>query len=148
MKRADWDLWLSGGCGPHEWVKLQKVLEPHYRLKVYEFKKGAPRLELISIYKGTGNGTCLNILLGGGHYDAILSMAGVLGHSYYCDHCDVGYSHIEDYRTACPHRCSFCLANAPCVHDGTCVQCSICQRLFKSMECYRRHLRPSATGVV
>ena len=82
MKSADCDLWQCGGSGPQDWVKLQKVLEPQYRLKVYEFKRGAPRLELIPIYKGTGNGTCLNILLNDAHYDTILSMTGVLGHSY------------------------------------------------------------------
>nr|XP_022294902.1 uncharacterized protein LOC111105016 [Crassostrea virginica] len=69
-------------------------------------------------------------------------MPGILGHPYYCDHCDVGYSHIEEHRTACPHRCSFCLANTPCAPDGTCVQCSICKGFFKSMDCYQRHLRP------
>ena len=72
MKSADCDLNRVCGGGPEEWVKLQKVLESQYRLKVYEFKKGAPRLELIPIYKGTGNGTCLNILLDNGHYDTIL----------------------------------------------------------------------------
>ena len=142
MNSADCDLYRICGGGPHEWVKLQKVLEPQYRLKVYGFKKGSPRLELIPIYKGTGNGTCLNILLDYDHYDAILSMPGVLGYQYYCDHCDVGYTHITEHRTTCPHRCSFCLSNTPCVPDGTSVQCSICQGFFKSMECYRRHLRP------
>ena len=61
MKSADCDLYRIFRGGPQEWVKLHKVLEPQYRLKVYEFKKGSPRLELIPIYKGTGNGTCLNI---------------------------------------------------------------------------------------
>ena len=142
MNSADCDLYRICGGGPHEWVKLQKVLEPQYRLKVYGFKKGSPRLELIPIYKGTGNGTCLNILLDYDHYDAILSMPEVLGYQYYCDHCDVGYTHITEHRTTCRHRCSFCLSNTPCVPDGTSVQCSICQGFFKSMECYRRHLRP------
>ncbi|XP_022298821.2 uncharacterized protein LOC111107766 [Crassostrea virginica] len=142
MKSADCSPHTTFGAGPGEWVKMQKILEPQYRLKVYEFKRGAPRLELIPIYKGTGNGTCLNILLDAGHYETILSMPGILGHSYYCDYCDVGYSHIEEHRTACPHRCSFCLANTPCAPDGTCVQCSICKGFFKSMDCYQRHLRP------
>ena len=50
-------------------------------------------------------------------------MPRVLGHSYYCDHCDMGYSHIEEYRTTCLSRCSFCLPIPP-------------------VECYRRHLNP------
>ena len=53
MNSADCDLWLPGGCGPREWFKMPKVLGPQYQLKIYEFKKGAPRLELIPIYKGT-----------------------------------------------------------------------------------------------
>ena len=59
MKSAYCDLWLSGGCGPREWVKFQKVSEPKYRFKIYEFKKRSPHLELIPTYKGTGNGTSL-----------------------------------------------------------------------------------------
>ena len=67
IKSADCDLYHICGGGPEEWAKLQKVLEPQYRLKINEFKKGAPRLELIPIYKGTGNGTCLNNLLDHDH---------------------------------------------------------------------------------
>ncbi|XP_022295019.2 uncharacterized protein LOC111105138 [Crassostrea virginica] len=132
---------LDRPCGPREWDKLQDALLPQFRLKVYEFKKGTPRLELLPLYKGKGDGICLNVLLDQGHYDTIVSMPGVLGYQYYCDHCDVGYSHIEDHRTICPHRCSFCLANTPCTPDGTSIQCSKCEGVFKSMDCYRRHLK-------
>ena len=142
MNTSECDIYQP--CGPREWDKLQKGLAPRYRLKIYEFKKGAPRLELIPIYKGTGNVTCLNILLDHDHdhYDTILSMPGVLAYPYYCDHCDVGYSHIEDYRTTCPYRCSLCLSDTPCAPDGISVQCSKCQGFFKSIECYQRHLKP------
>ena len=122
MNNAGCDLDRISGGGPHEWVKLQGVLEPQYRLKIYEFKKRSPRLELIPIYKGTGNGTFFNILLDYDHFDAILSMPGVLGYPHYCDNCDVGYSHIEEHRTACPYRCSFCLSNTPCAPDVTSIQ--------------------------
>ena len=37
MNSADCDLNRVCGGGPNEWVKLQKILEPQYRLKVYEF---------------------------------------------------------------------------------------------------------------
>ena len=86
--------------------------------------------------------TCLNVLLDEEHYDTILSMPGVQGCPYYCHDCDVGYRNIEDHRTACPYRCSFCLADTPCAPDGTFVHCSECKGFFKSMACYQRHLKP------
>jgi hypothetical protein len=104
----------SQPCGPEEWGKLQQVLAPEFRLKIFLFKVNTHRLQLEPIYKGLGNGTCLNVLLDNQHYDAILSMPGVTENPYYCDYSDVGYSHIEDHRTICPHRSSFCLADTPC----------------------------------
>jgi hypothetical protein len=81
-------------CGPEEWGKLQQVLAPDYRLKIFQFKVNTRRLQLEPLYKGWGHGTCLNVLYDNQHYDAILSMPGVTEHSYYCDYCDVGYSHM------------------------------------------------------
>ena len=59
---------LDRPCGPREWDKLQDALLPQFRLKVYEFKKGTPRLELLPLYKGKGDGICLNVSLDQGHY--------------------------------------------------------------------------------
>ena len=140
MKSAECD--INQPCGPHEWENLQRVLAPEYRLKIFQFKTGVHRLKLEPIYKGLGTGTCLNVLLDEEHYDTILSMPGVLGCQYYCHGCDVGYRNIEDHRTACPYRCSFCLADTPCAPDGTFVHCSECKGFFKSMACYQRHLKP------
>jgi hypothetical protein len=96
-------------CGPEQWSKFQQTLAPEYRLKIFQFKVNTQRLQLEPLYKGQEHGTCLNVLFDNGHYDAILSMPGVTKHKYYCDYCDVGYSHIEDHRTTCPHRCSISL---------------------------------------
>ena len=85
-----------------------------------------------ALYKGSGNGTCLNVLYDNQHYDAILSMPGVTENKYYCDHCDKGYSHIEDHRTVCQHRCSFCLADTSCIPDGTSMECPDCHGYFKN----------------
>ena len=62
------------------------------------------------------------------HYDTILP--GVQNCSYYCHYCDVGYRNVEDHRTACPYRCTFCLA------DTTCAPVHLCTA------CYQRHLKP------
>ena len=114
----------------------------HYCLKMYEFKKGAPCLELVPLYKGIGSGTCLNVLLEHEHYDTILSMPAVLGYPYYCDHCDEGYRNVQNHRTSCPYRCSLCLADTPCAPDGTFFHCSECKGFFRSIACYKRHLKP------
>jgi hypothetical protein len=129
-------------CGPEEWSKLQRVLAPEFRLKIFQFKVNTRRLQLEPLYKGWGHGTCLNVLYDNQHYDAILSMPGVTEHPYYCDYCDHGYSHIEDHRTTCPHRCSFCLADTPCIPDRTSMECAQCHGYFRNMECYQNHLKP------
>jgi hypothetical protein len=132
-------------CGPEEWSKLQRTLAPEFRLKIFQFKVNTRRLQLEPLYKGWGHGTCLNVLYDNQHYDAILSMSGVTEHQYYSDYCDQGYSHIEDHRTTCPHRCSSCLADTPCISDGTSIECAQCHGFFKNMTCYQNHLKPYST---
>lgn len=132
-------------CEPQEWNKLQEALIPQYRLKIFQFKTGCSRTKLEPLYKGKGHGTCLNILLDKQHYDTILSMPGVVCRNYYCDYCDVGYSHIEDHRTNCPHRCSFCLGDYLCMADGSSIHCDHCKGHFKNLSCYKRHLEPYST---
>ena len=140
MEQAGCD--IHQPCGPQEWEKLQEILAPDYRLKIFQFKVNTQRMKLEPLYKGRGNGTCLNVLLDSGHYDAILSMPGVTENIYYCDYCDVGYSHIENHRTVCPHRCSFCLADTPCTPDGTQTACPHCHGFFKNATCFQNHLKP------
>lgn len=138
MKLANCDPDLP--CGPAEWDKLQNILAPEYRLKIFQFK-ACSRLKLEVMYRGKGDGVCLNILLDKDHYDTILSMPGLTENPYYCNYCDVGYAHIEDHRVKCPHLCSFCLADCPCPADGSSIHCSQCNGYFKSRNCYQRHLQ-------
>ncbi|XP_048775446.2 uncharacterized protein LOC125680045 [Ostrea edulis] len=133
-------------CGPQEWEKLHQVLAPEYRLKIFQFKTNTQRLRLNPIYRGQGSGKCLNILLDNEHYDTITSMPGVTENPYYCDYCDIGYSHIEEHRTVCPHRCSFCLADTPCSPDGTRTECSHCKGFFRNAACYQTHLKPYSSN--
>ncbi|XP_062616823.1 uncharacterized protein LOC134278530 [Saccostrea cucullata] len=140
MKQARSD--INQPCRPKEWEKLQQVLAPRYQLKIFQFKSTSTKLCLEPIYKGWGDRTYLNILLDEEHCDAILSMPGVTGNQYYCDHCDVGYSHVTDHRTKCPHRCPFCLGHPKCPKDGTHIKCQQCKGIFKNRTCYENHLRP------
>ena len=102
-KNRPWSLWRALTAisihiaGLTNGKNLQRVLAPEYRLKIFQFKKGARRLTLEPVYKGLGTRTCLNVLLDEEHYDTILSMPGVLGCPYYCHYCDVGYRNIEDH---------------------------------------------------
>lgn len=72
-------------------------------------------------------------------------MPGVVCKKYYCDYCDVGYSHIEDHRPKCPHRCSFCLGDSLCMADGSSIHCDHCKGYFKNLSCYKSHLEPYST---
>lgn len=128
-------------CGPQEWNKLQEAIVSQYRLKIFQFKTGCSRTKLEPLYKGKGHGTCLNILLDKQHYDTILSIPGVVFTNYYCYYCDVGYSHIKDHRTNCPHRCSFCLGDSACMADGSSIHCDHCKGYFKNLSCYKRTLQ-------
>ncbi|XP_062575961.1 uncharacterized protein LOC134237834 [Saccostrea cucullata] len=141
MEQAECD--ITQACGYAEWMKLQQVLAPQYRLKIFQFKSTSTKLTLERIFKGWGDGTCLNILLDDHHYDAIISMPGVTGNPYYCDHCDVGYSHVTDHRSKCPHRCPYCLGQHPkCPDEGIEIKCRECHGMFKNRTCYENHLRP------
>ncbi|XP_061170747.1 uncharacterized protein LOC133180197 [Saccostrea echinata] len=140
MEQAGCDIHQS--CGPEEWGKLQQVLYPQYRLKIFQIKSMSSKFSLEPIYKGNGQGISLNILLEDHHYHAILSMPGITGCQYYCDHCDVGYRNITDHRSKCPFRCDFCLSYPPCPKDGSQISCPHCQGFFKNRGCYENHLRP------
>ncbi|XP_062575191.1 uncharacterized protein LOC134237107 [Saccostrea cucullata] len=141
MEQAECD--ITQACGYAEWTKLQQVLAPQYRLKIFQFKSTSTKLTLERIFKGWGDGTCLNILLDDHHYDAILSMPGVTGNQYYCDHCDVGYRKVTDHRSKCPHRCTYCLGQHPqCPDEGIKIKCQECHGMFKNRTCYENHLRP------
>jgi hypothetical protein len=140
-------------CGPEEWGKLQRSLTLEFRLKMFQFKVNTRRLELEPLYKEWGHGTCLNGLYDNQHYDAILSKPGVTEHQYYCDYCDVGYSHMEDHCTTCPHRCSFCLADTPCTPDGTSMKCAQCHGYFKpqshqACDLFTTYIRPIFLAIV
>jgi hypothetical protein len=39
-------------CGPEEWSKLQRVLAPEFRLKIFQFKVNTRHLQLEPLYKG------------------------------------------------------------------------------------------------
>ncbi|XP_062574745.1 uncharacterized protein LOC134236588 [Saccostrea cucullata] len=141
MEQAGCD--ITQACRAPEWPKLQEVLAPQYRLKIFQFKSTSTKLCLERIFKGWGDGTCLNILLDNRHCDAIISMPGVTGNQYYCDHCDVGYRNVTEHRSKCPHRCTFCLGQHPnCPDEGIKIKCQECHGMFKNKTCYENHLRP------
>ena len=87
-------------CGIEEYKKIQSILAPKYLIKVHsqypkdglifpiQFKK-KPETRVIHIYFN-----------GVDHYDAITKVTGFLGASYYCEYCDVGYTHRGDHRCA------------------------------------------------
>ena len=118
-------------CGIEEYKKIQSILAPKYWIKVHsqypkdglifplQFKK-KPETRVIHLYFN-----------GVDHYDAITKVTGFLGASYYCEYCDVGYTHRGDHR--CADGCEDCYSDIPCIR-GQKMRCMDCKRTFRSRE--------------
>ena len=67
---------------------------------------------------------------------AITKVTGFLGANYYCEYCDVGYTHRGDHR--CADGCEDCYSDIPCIR-GQKMRCMDCKRTFRSRECFAKH---------
>ena len=87
-------------CGPVEWETFQKVPGLAYRIKIFQQNAKSRKLNSICCTRKTYlRPVNLYVLFNDNHYDAITSISGLIEKQYYCDFCDVGYSHREDHRT-------------------------------------------------
>ena len=123
-------------CGIEEYKKIQDVLYPDYLIKVHsqhpkdglifplQFKKKR-ETKVIHLYWN-----------GDKHYDTVTKVTGLMGCSYYCEYCDVGYTNRGDHR--CNDGCDGCYSDIPCI-PGQKVKCVDCKRTFKSQSCFDNH---------
>ena len=70
------------------------------------------------------------------HYDAITKVTGFLDAHYYCEYCDVGYTHRGDHR--CADGCEDCYSDIPCIPRQK-TRCIDCKRTFRSRDCFAKH---------
>ena len=85
----------------------------------------------------------LTLYLHGNHFDAINSVPGFLGRSYFCFRCYKAYDHTSDH--VCTNMCRSCRGFG-CVLEGDGIVCRECKRLFKSQSCYDRHKNEPING--
>ena len=78
----------------------------------------------------------LTLYLHDNHFDAINSVPGFLGRSYFCFRCYKPYDHTTDH--LCTNMCRSCRGFG-CVIENDGIACNECKRLFKSRSCYDRH---------
>lgn len=87
------------------------------------------------MYKGPKKDKRVNLWLHSEHYDVITNLKAFYGSSYYCEHCEKPYDHIEYHR--CPKSCYVCRREA-CEKNGP-IRCVECHRLCQSESCFRAH---------
>ena len=77
-----------------------------------------------------------------GHFNAVTNVNGVLGVQYYCETCAKGFRNRNKHK--CKVWCNVC-------GRGNCVmkqvqQCSDCNKVCRSRECFKAHKRKSNNG--
>ena len=87
------------------------------------------------------------------HYDALTSLPGLLGCSYFCPHCLKGYNHPGQH--ACPkaNHCGACLqegcedrAEAYKRSHSADLECHQCHRFFYGQQCLDAHHLKAMSG--
>ena len=92
---------------------------------------------------GTDEKQPLTLYFHDNHFDAINSVPGFLGRSYFCFRCDKAYDHTTDH--LCTAMCRSC-RGFECAWEGEGIVCRECKRLFKSQSCYNRHKNEPVNG--
>ena len=73
---------------------------------------------------------------GDNHYDCVTSVKALLGCQFYCEYCDIGYTHRENH--PCPDGCTACYSDIPCITEQK-IKCVDCHRIFRSQSCFDNH---------
>ena len=133
----------EGPCGSGEMQQFQDHLGPQgYQIIVFEGQQGLIWFK-DRAYNGAPKKICL--LKIGNHFHGITSIPALLNRSYYCHHCEKGYSNetSEDHNCL-GQNCSSCKrTNKRCPNFATFktpeVYCGDCNRFFYGQECYAAH---------
>ena len=131
----------EGPCGLEQLEAFQRVLSPHYQLKVVCRSK-----PFFILFRGPDAPHQINLIKSNTHYDGCTSFSAFVNKSYWCSHCDRGI----DARALGKHGCEGRTCRA-CGRDMTrpCpdydkirqphVYCSNCNRFFYGSDCLQYH---------
>ena len=118
------------GCGIPEIMKIEAFFEDYCITLIDGHSKSK------YYYKGPPKERFIYILYTRSHYNVIKSMPAYLDTSYYCNHCNVGYSNMDGHN--CPELCKTC-KNSECDGEDK-IKCSDCKMIAKNQHCLQRHL--------
>ena len=126
-------------CGPHQWKQVEKVLLPHYGIRIWskDYCNGL-------IYKGQEGESILHLYHYDGHFAVITKLAAFLNRGYACEECNVGYG--KKGKHICEQRCFFCKQPGRCPTDAERVYCPDCNFHLPSRQCYENHKREYVLG--
>ena len=119
-----------------EYKKIQAVLAPNYLIKVHS-QHPKDGLVFPLQFKKQQNTKVIHLYWNGdNHYDCVTSVKVLLGCSYYCEYCDVGYNTRGNH--PCPNGCEACQSDIPCITEQK-IKCVDCHRIFRSQSCFNNH---------
>ena len=136
-----------GPCGLEQ-IALFAIVLPDYQFVVVSAEHG-----WAIVHKGPEAPKKIMLLMHKGHFDVITKLPGFFGTSYFCLHCEKGYS-VEDLaHHRCPGRkCDACL-QIGCpdyqlfrYQEKPNVPCRGCNRKFYGVTCQANHLAMKANG--
>ena len=78
------------------------------------------------------------------YFHVIAKIAGFMNNSYYCQECNVAYSHRENHR--CKFICTACKSTGKCPFVDW-LKCDDCHRYFVSASCYENHKKVTTSMV-
>ena len=132
----------QGECGEDEIAKLQAVLEPEYQIKIFSaqccnfltYQGKIVSEKVLHLYHDVNDD-------GSGDHFLVISAPHVLFNSeYWCDKCNKGYNTKQKHK--CVDKCQCCFALNECKFEKW-IECSTCNRWFKSESCFENHTKTS-----
>ena len=137
----------EGPCGLPELDMFQKVLSPHYQLKVMSRQK-----PFFIIFKGPDAPHIIRLLKSDNHFEGCRSFKGFTDRSYWCDLCDKGFNDNDAAHHPCEGRtCRACdRPNNTCPDydrfSTACLPCNQCHLSFFGQNCLSFHRASKKCG--
>jgi G:T-mismatch repair DNA endonuclease (very short patch repair protein) len=127
---------LREGGSIQELQQFQNVMPPGIQIVVYQDLTGKNVFFKGEIYDPVE--ARINLVLFENHFAVIRSLTAAFGCSYYCEGCNKLYEHKAKH--LCDTICSYCHNNTQCQKTNVIIKCADCNRDFKNIQCYDRHL--------
>jgi len=126
---------LKNGAGIPELIRFQEHLRRDFKIVVY----AGLQCDSVMFQGQYESDRRINLLFDEvmKHYHVIANLTGAMAKRYVCEACnkgcDFGAIHV------CDQRCSDCMASPRFVSAGIRIPCDLCNRHFRSRECFENH---------